>query len=162
MKQRSNRGAVWLAAGVLGTVGFAAVVLAIQNHYSMNVNSTKEAGPTGSVIAKFSPQENRYPHLENAAATPFPVLALTPSHDVQANAGSRSPAHRKASGQASEPHVPRIRSTASMRPVDVKMRLIALWHQSLMRSERTRTWTLSSNLKKGNRKTVSYTAQTSH
>jgi hypothetical protein len=29
MNQRSNSGAVWLAAGVLGTVAFAAVVLAI-------------------------------------------------------------------------------------------------------------------------------------
>jgi len=64
-----------------GTVAFAAVVLAIQDHYSMQVNSTEEAGPVGSVIAKFFPQENRYPHLENAGATPFPVLALTPSHD---------------------------------------------------------------------------------
>ena len=63
MKQRSNRGAVWLAAGVLGTVGFAAVVLAIQDHYSMKVNSTEEAGPAGSVIAKFSPQDTLYPHL---------------------------------------------------------------------------------------------------
>ena len=135
MNQRSNSGAVWLGAGVLGTVAFAAVVLALQDHYSMRVNSTGEAGRAGSVIAKFSPQENRHPHLENAAATPFPVLALTPRHDVQANAGSWSTEHRKASGQAMELHVPRTRSRASMRPVDVKTRLIALWHQSLARSE---------------------------
>jgi hypothetical protein len=44
-------------------------VLAIQDHYSMKVNSTEEAGPAGSVLAKFSPQENRYPHFENAAST---------------------------------------------------------------------------------------------
>ena len=147
MKQRSNRGAVWLAAGVLGTVGFAAVVLAIQDHYSMKVNSTKEAGPTGSVIAEFSPQENRYPHLENAAATPFPVLASTPSHDVRANAGSWSTEHRKAFGQAMELHVPRTRSRASMRPVDVKTRLITLWHQSLARSDRSVSWNFFANMK---------------
>jgi hypothetical protein len=69
MNQRSNSGAVWLATGVLSTVAFAAVVLAIQDHYSMKVNSTEEAGPAGSVLAKFSPQENRYPHFENAAST---------------------------------------------------------------------------------------------
>jgi hypothetical protein len=38
MNQRSNSGAVWLAAGVLGTVAFAAVALEIQDHYSMKVN----------------------------------------------------------------------------------------------------------------------------
>jgi hypothetical protein len=69
MNQRSNSGAVWLATGVLSTAAFAAVVLAIQDHYSMKVNSTEEAGPAGSVPAKFSPQENRYPHFENAAST---------------------------------------------------------------------------------------------
>jgi hypothetical protein len=147
MKQRSNSGAVWLAAGVLGTVAFAAVVLAVQDHHSMQVNSTEEAGPAGSVIAKFSPQENRYPHLENAAATPFPLLALTPSHDIQANADSRSTDHRKASGQAMELHVPRTRSRASMRPVDVKTRLIALWHQSLARSGRPLSWNVFANMK---------------
>jgi hypothetical protein len=146
MNQRSNSGAVLLAAGVLGTVAFAAVVLALQDHHSMKVNSTGEAGPAGSVIAKFSPQENRYPHLENAAATPFPVLALTPSHDVQANAGSWSTGHRKASGQAWN-SMSLALSRASMRPVDVKTRLIALWHQSLARSERSVRWNFFANMK---------------
>jgi hypothetical protein len=113
----------------------------------MKINSTEEAGWAGSVIVKFSPRENRYPHLENAAATPFPLLALTPSHDIQANADSRSTDHRKASGQAMELRVPRTRSRASMRPVDVKTRLIALWHQSLARSGRPLSWNVFANMK---------------
>ena len=46
---------------------------------------------------------------------------------------------------------PRARSRSSVRPrfVDVKMRLIALWRQSLVRNERSRSWTLFSNSKKG-------------
>jgi hypothetical protein len=104
-----------------------------------------------------SSRENPSSQMEAATSTPTPVVAFTPQidhHDVQTNASSWVPAHS----------LPRGRSRSSVRPrfVDVKMRLIALWHQSLMRSERTRSWTLSSNLKKGNRKTVSYTAQTSH
>ena len=53
---------------------------------------------------------------------------------------------------------------APVRPrfVDVKMRLIELWHQSLMRSERSRSWTLFSNLNKADRKKISYTAQINH
>jgi hypothetical protein len=146
MKQRSNSGAVWLAAGVLGTVAFAAVVLALQDHYSVKVNSTGEVGPAGSVIAKFYPQENRYAHLENAVATPFPVLALTPIRDVQGNV-SWSTEHRKASGQAREFHVPRTRSRVSMRSVDVKTRLIALWHQSLARTGRSLSGNFFANMK---------------
>ena len=45
----------------------------------------------------------------------------------------------------------RARSRSSVRPrfVDVKMRLIALRRQSLVRNERSRSWTLFSNSKKG-------------
>jgi hypothetical protein len=106
---------------------------------------------------KISSLENPSSQMEAATSAPTPVFAFTPEidhHDVQTNASSWVPAHS----------LPRARSRSSVRPgfVDVKMRLLALWHQSLMRSERTRTWTLSSNLKKGSSKTVSYTAQTSH
>jgi hypothetical protein len=92
---------------------------------------------------KISSRENPSSQMEAATSTPTPVVAFTPEidhHDVQTNTSSWIPAHS----------LPRGRSRSSVRPrfVDVKMRLIALWHQSLMRSERTRTWTLSSNFKK--------------
>ena len=114
--------------------------------------STVDQAPPG-----ISSQENPSSQKEAATSTPTPVVALTPEinhRDVQTNASYWIPVHS----------LPRGRSRSSLRPrfVDVKMRLIALWHQSLMRSERTRSWTLSSNLKKANRKTVIYTAQTSH
>jgi len=56
---------------------------------------------------------------------------------------------------------PRARSRSSVRPrfVDVKMRLIVLWRQSLVRNERSRSWTLFLELEKGDRKKVSYTAK---
>jgi hypothetical protein len=46
------------------------------------------------------------------------------------------------------------------RLVGVKMRLIALWHQSLARNEKSRSW--FSNANKEERKKVSFTAETSH
>ncbi len=88
MIKRFNSGAVWLPTGVSGTVVFAAVVLAVQDHYARKANCTKVVVPA----------------------------------------------------------------------VDVKARLIALWHQSLIRGERSRSWPLSANLK-GARKKISYTAE---
>ena len=72
--------------------------------------------------------------------------------DVQANAPSWS--HTK---------IPNVRLRSSMRPryVDVRTRLIALWHHSL-RHEKSRGGTLFSNLNRGARKKAAYTAETNH
>ena len=193
--RKFNRETRWVAAGVLGAVVFAGLMLAfmVQERYPNAVDSAEEAMQAGgnlllntnvSTLAKNvvltkksstdeippgqattlnqaspnnSSRENPSSQMETAASTPTPVVAFTPKidhHDVQTNASSWVPAHSLPRGRS--------RSSVRSRFVDVKMRLIALWHQSLMRSESTRSWTLSSNLKKGNRKTVSYTAQTSH
>ena len=193
--RKFNRETRWVATGVLGSVVFAGLMLAlmVQERYPNAVDSAEEAVQAGgnlslntnvSTLAKnvvftkkssigeiaqgqastvdqaplkiFS-HENTSSQMEAATSTPTPVVAFTPEidhHGVQANASSWIPAHS----------LPQVRSRSSVRPrfVDVKMRLIALWHQSLMRSEKTSSWTLSSNLKKANRKTVSYTAQASH
>ena len=113
------------------------------------------------------PQENPSSQMESAASTPIPVLAFTPEinrHDVQANAGSWTPAHRQDSGRVIGLKVSRARSRSFVRPrfVDVQMRLIALWHQSLARSERSRSSTQFSSSNKGYRKKVSYTVETNH
>jgi len=59
--------------------------------------------------------------------------------DVQANATSRSPSQRPNSAHAAHTKTPHVRDRSSMHPqyVDVKTRLIALWHQSL-RHEKSR------------------------
>src|SRR6202011_3665840 len=70
--------------------------------------------------------------------------------DVQANAPSWS--HTK---------IPNVRLRSSMHPrhVDVKTRLIALWHQSLRHQKISRQDAVS-NSNKGARKKVGYTAET--
>jgi hypothetical protein len=59
--------------------------------------------------------------------------------DVQANATSRSPSQRLNSVHAAHTKTPHVRDRSSMHPrhVNVKTRLIALWHQSL-RHEKSR------------------------
>ena len=87
---------------------------------------------------------------------------ITPP-DVQANATSRSPSQRSDSGQAARTKFPNVRFRSSMHPryVDVKTRLIALWHQSL-RHEKSRGGTLFPNSNTAARKKVGYTAETYH
>ena len=113
-----------------------------------------------------SPQDNPPSQAEVAASIPASILGLSPEmdhRDGQANADSWTPPHGQESGPAIGQKFPRSKFRSPLRPriVDVKMRLLALWHQSLMRSERSRTWSLSAKPSKRWKK-VSYTAQTNH
>ncbi len=117
-------------------------------------------------VGEVSQKENPTAQMEAAASTPTPVLALTPeinhtNTQVAANLGS--PADWEDHARPIGLNIIRARSSGAVRPkfVDVKMRLIALWHQSL-RSERSRTWTQFWNLNKGERKKVGYTHRIGH
>ena len=138
------------------------------NEKGSNGKSIPEQAPSvDHSLTEISPQEDPSPGMETAASTQNPVEALTPeiNHpDLQANANSWSSANWQDSARVIRPkvHVLRYKSSPRRRLVDVKMRLIALWHQSLVRSERSRNWTLFSNLNKRERKKVGYTAETNH
>jgi hypothetical protein len=113
------------------------------------------------------PQETLSPWMETPDSTQTPVPALPSEIDrpnAQGNAGSWTAAHRQDSGRVMglKVHRARSRSSVRLRFVDVKMRLIALWHQSLAQSKKSRTWTAFSNSNKGERSKVSYTAETYH
>jgi hypothetical protein len=101
-----------------------------------------------------------------AGQAPSIDTRLTPEinqPDVQANPTSWPPSQRPDSAHAVHKKIPHVRLRSSMHPryVDVKTRLIALWHQSL-RHEKSRGGTLYSNSNKGARKKVGFTAATSH
>ena len=83
--------------------------------------------------------------------------------DVQANTTSWSPSQRQDSAHAAHTKIPKVRLRSSVHPrhVDLKTRLIALWHQSL-RHEKSRGSTLFSNSNKGVRKKVGRTAEARH
>src|SRR5271165_3752527 len=124
-----------------------------------------QASSADHPLTEISPNENPSSPIQAAASTLTPVLAFSPEinrHDVQANAGSWTGAHRQDSERVMGLKVPRarFRSSVRLRFFDVKMRLIALWHQSLAKSERSRSWTAFSNSNKGAMKKVGYTAET--
>jgi len=192
MISRFNRDTVWLATGVLGTVIFAAVMVAVQEcqrkateaerDLLLNANPATVAGvvantsnadgkmtpgPGSSVDHAFTetpPQEIPSSQMEPAASTP--VLALIPENrnDAQANPDAGPLADRQDSARAIGPKARNVRnrSSAAFGSVDVKRRLIELWHQSLAKSEESRSWTAFSNLNRRVRKKAAYTAEADH
>jgi hypothetical protein len=115
-------------------------------------NSTGEitSGQATSVDQGFtviSPQENASPQMETPASTH--ALTSEINHpDVQANTSAWPLVHQQDSARVirSKIHNIRHRSSVWSRFVDVKMRLIALWHQSLARSENSRIETEGSKM----------------
>jgi hypothetical protein len=121
-------------------------VVGLNGKSSTSKVTSKQATSVNRSFTEISLQANPSSQMEAAASTPTPVLAFSPEinrHDVQANAGTWTAAHRQDSERVMGLKVPRarFRSSVRLRFVDVKMRLIALWHQSLARSEKSRTWT---------------------
>jgi hypothetical protein len=111
--------------------------------------------------------DNHPSRIEPGGTVPAPVLAFTPAinrDDTQAKTGSGIPLHRQDFARAIGPKVRNVsdRSSAASRNIDVKRRLIELWHQSLAISEKPRSWTAFLNLNRGERKKAAYTAETSN
>jgi hypothetical protein len=73
---------------------------------------------------------------------------------VQANTTSLSPAQPSASAEVIRSKIGHVRhrSTVRHRVVDVKMQLIALWHQSLAQTEKSTKWTPFSHSHEGEKK----------
>ena len=90
-------------------------------------------------LTKISPEEIASSQIEPAASTPTPALAFTPETNhtnAQPNKSSSLPEHWQDSARVIRPkiHNLRNRSSVAFRSVDVKRRLIELWHQSLVRT----------------------------
>jgi hypothetical protein len=190
--RKFNRDTIWLAAGVLGTVAFAALVLVIQEcqpkakQAKSDLLENVDLERAGSALAKLSGSNGKVtpeqgssvdhaftetpileiPSSESQPGGATPVLRLPPAdrHGTQANRDSRISVHREDSTRKVEAKGRNARNRSSwfFRTVDVKRRLIELWHLSLARSARARTWTAFSNLHRGTSKKAAYTAEASH
>src|ERR1700724_1915017 len=81
------------------------------------------------------PQEIPSLQMEPAASTPISAPASTPQKNRQAP--------RQGSTQAPAPKIRNVRNGSSVasRIIDVKRRLIELWHQSLVKSKKSPNWT---------------------
>jgi hypothetical protein len=176
--RRLNRDTAWVATGLLGTVFFAALVLALQEFHQKADSFTQEpkqtSPPSGDLLLNANSAVNSDAVGSNAGSTSQitsrPASRInqgftpgTNNPDAHANATSWSPANRPDSARVNHTKIAnvKLRSSVSASYVDVKTRLIALWHQSLQ-LKKFRRWTLFSNSDNGQRKEVSYTAATSH
>jgi hypothetical protein len=115
-----------------------------------------QASGVDHAFAQISPTENPSSQMEAAASTLTPVVASNPEMNhtkALANANTWFPADRRHSMPVIRPKNPNAKYRSSLGPmfVDVKMRLIALWHKTLMRSEKSRSSTISSNWNRGER-----------
>ena len=177
-----NRDTGWLATGVLGALVLAALMLAVQErqpkatqaerHLLPNANSAAvesvvakgfnstgkmTSGPESSIDPTFTEpplDEIPFSEMKSAVSTPISAAASTPQKNPDAprqEPGAQAPAQKTRNV--------RNRSSVASRIVDVKRRLIELWHQSLARSE-TRGWTAFSKLNSGIVRKAAYTAAT--
>jgi hypothetical protein len=153
--KKFNRNTTRVAAGLLGCVVFAALMVALQERHAKTYNLTQEASQ--ATVAPFlnanapaiseTVGSNEKSTGEIALGQVTSVNRGLPSEinhpDTQENATSWSAAHRQDRGGVIGLKVPRARSRSSgrLRFVDVKARLIALWHQSLAQTEKSRNCT---------------------
>jgi hypothetical protein len=174
--RRLNRNTTWAATGLLGSVAFAALMMALQERHPKTDDLTKEARQTtGDLLLNANPIALSNVVDPNGKSideiTSGPATSVDPGFapeinrpDVQANVSSWSPAHGPDSAQVIRPKIPKVRYRAFVLHgiLDVKMRLIALWHQSLAKSDKSRSWTAFSNLNRRERKRAAYTAEANH
>jgi hypothetical protein len=162
--RRFNRDTMLVATGLLGTVIFAALVLAVQEHHPLQQRSPKKAmQTTGEVLPNANPVElsevaglsgKSTDQISSEWATSFDD-GFTPdiNHaNLQANVSSRSPAQRHDLERAIRPTIAyvRHRSSTRLRFANVKMWFLALWHHGFQRAEKSHSWRQFWNSNKAN------------
>jgi hypothetical protein len=145
--QRFNRNTTWVAMGLLAPVVFAALMVALQDRYQKVDNRTEEPRQTsGDMLPNTNPTALSYVASsseqdigEIASRQPPNVdSGLTPSISplaVDLNATPPSPAPQPGPARVVRSNISNVRDRTHTQPrvVNVKMRLIDLWHQSLAR-----------------------------
>jgi hypothetical protein len=154
--RRFDRETGWLATGLLGGLILAAMAIGVQlqKHRTEQVNlpvKTMQVGVDHAVI--FQPQTD-----ETATAATPDLNSDADRRNVQASPSILS-TQKTLAAKAPKTSTAKSKSSKRLRIVDVKKRLIELWHQSLARAE-TRSWTLFKSSNGRDKKKVSYTAET--
>ena len=169
--KKFNRNTTCVATGLLGSVIFAALIIALQDRQSKSDDppnkasqSTVDFSPRADPVAitDFPANEKSTPEIVSEQP-PSLGRGLTPvinQPDVPPDVTSQSQISSKDSGPAinEKTHHVKIQSSVRSRYVGAKARLIALWHQYLRRPK-SPGWTLSNEWRK---KKISYTAATNH
>ena len=114
------------------------------------------SGQTASVDytdTVFSARKNSFPQTESSESSRTPGSAQTSEthqYDTEANASPKSSFNRQDIGPTVRPNIHNLRHRLPdrLKLIDVKTQLIALWHQSLARSQRPRSSPMHRNLKR--------------
>jgi hypothetical protein len=170
--KKFNRNTTWVASGLLGSVFFAALMVALQDRrVKSDEPSVEESQSAGELTPTFNPAAftnststndkqigevvSEQPTNLNSGVAPV-INQLDAKPDVTA----QTQVSGKDSAPAANERIRHVRSSVRSKYVGVKARLIALWHQSTQR-KKSPGWTLSTNSKADRKKKVSYTAATS-
>jgi hypothetical protein len=173
--RRFNRNTMVVATGLLGTVIFAAMVLAVQEHHILPAEVAKKTVQTsGEVLPNANSVElsevvslsgKGTDKMSSEQATSFDAgLTSEINHaNLKANVSLGSPAPRHDAARVSPSSIANVRHRSSTRLkfADVKMWFLTLWHHGLPRPKTSRSGTQFWNSNK-ERKKVSYTAKTTH
>jgi hypothetical protein len=177
MIRKFNRSTTWVASGLLGSVIFAALMVAFQERNSEPVRSDGSQAKQVGDAEILTDHPANLPSVANvpentANVAPGPIksddqgLASNGKDDPaeRANVIGWSPVSRHDIGRRHGATNSKTTSRTSTRPryVGVKARLLALWHQSLAHNEKARSWTRFSKVKEGDKERVSYTARANH
>jgi hypothetical protein len=171
--RRFNRDTTLVVTGLLGTVIFAALVLAVQEHHLLPAEvAEKEMQTHGEVLPNANPvglsevaglNGKSTDKISLGQATSFDdgfTQAEINHADSQANVSSLSPAQRHDSARIIRRTIAivRHRSSTRLRFVGVKMWFLAFWHHGSQRAEKSRSWIQFWNSNKERRKK----AETTH
>ena len=153
--RRFDRETGWLATGLLGGLILAAMAIGVQlqKHRREQVNLPVKTMEVGDHAVIFQPQTD-----ETATAATPDLNSDADRRNVQASPSILS-TQKTLAEKAPKTSTAKSKSSKRLRIVDVKKRLIELWHQSLARAE-TRSWTLFKSSSGRDKKKVSYTAET--
>jgi hypothetical protein len=166
--KRFDRNTMLLATGLLGTVIFAALVLAVQERYQKAPVFTDEPGQTTGELSlnANAPVLSEVRGLDAESIGEITSGPATNSDDAfkpeisqpNANARSMSPAHRQDPAGVGRPKHPSARTHPSLwaKIADV----FVFWHRKPVPTARSHGWAQFSN--KGERKKVSFTTETKH
>jgi hypothetical protein len=165
--QKFNRNTTWVATGLLGSVLFGALIIALQDRQSKPddpANKTDQSGvdlsPRTVAMTDLTPSEKS--NAESVSEQPTKLIRRsTPvvnRPDVKSNVTSQFQISDNAARSITERNHHGRPQSSVRRYVGAKAQLIALWHQHLRR-QRSPGWTLSNEWRK---KKISYTTATNH
>jgi hypothetical protein len=126
--------------------------------------ASEEGNGVDQAFNKASPQDDATWQMKPTATAPAPFFPFTPEIGAVANSDAGTSALRQDSARSIGPEAryARSRSSVGSKSIDVKKRLIELWHQSLAKIEKSRNLIGFSNLERGVSKKAAYTSATNH